>query len=332
MPIPELPPSDVHLETRCLNCGTTFTGNFCPSCGQAASEKLHVPLRIFLRESVLDFFVLDSRLLRTLKIFLLKPGALTLAHIAGKRAPYIPPFRFYLFTTFVMLVLFGFVSGWSKSERERDAKGVVQVNMGNKKSDASDAKGILQINVTPDSSDYADGNFFSHADSVAAGVVVDTAWVESGEFDLKHQLKAGMIHATQNPLAFAAELLRRFLQTLFALMPLYAVVLYLLYRRSGYAFIDHLIFSLHGHTFMFMLVMTVAIMRGIGRAIHADWLQSAVQIFLLAIPVYLFLAMKQVYQQSVLKTTIKFVMLHGIHFVLVLAALTAALFAAFLFR
>jgi hypothetical protein len=75
----------------CANCGAPLTGPFCSACGQ----KWHAgppTVREFLHEAADDVFNIDGKLLRTLRLLFLKPGALTLESFNGRRAGYVRRF------------------------------------------------------------------------------------------------------------------------------------------------------------------------------------------------------------------------------------------------
>ena len=80
----------------CANCGQVFDSDFCPKCGQKRSVQ-----GIRLGEVVGDFasglFNVDAPILRTFREFIVAPGKLTRAFLAGKRKAYTPPVRYFLF-------------------------------------------------------------------------------------------------------------------------------------------------------------------------------------------------------------------------------------------
>lgn len=93
--------------TTCLNCGATLPGQFCPDCGQR-DQPLRQPAHRFIAESVSEYFGLDGRLWRTLKLLLVRPGALTVAYLDGRRAHYLRPLRIYLTATVLFFFLLSF--------------------------------------------------------------------------------------------------------------------------------------------------------------------------------------------------------------------------------
>ena len=67
-----------------------------------------------MRQIVRDFFDdvldLDTRLLRSIRPLLLRPGLLTREYLAGRRARYAPPLRLFLLATLLFVgltVLYG---------------------------------------------------------------------------------------------------------------------------------------------------------------------------------------------------------------------------------
>ena len=89
---------------RCANCGTAMQGEFCHECGQSIHSVLK-PMHHMVEETVETVLHVDGRIVQTLPPLLLKPGFLTLEYFAGRRVPYIAPFRLM----FVLCLLSFFV-------------------------------------------------------------------------------------------------------------------------------------------------------------------------------------------------------------------------------
>ncbi len=94
----------VYENTTCKNCDTAFTGRYCPECGQSVDD-FDKPFGFIFFNFLGDFFAFDTRFFRTLKFLVLKPGYLPTQFFEGKRAPYAPPIRIFIFSSFLMFLL-----------------------------------------------------------------------------------------------------------------------------------------------------------------------------------------------------------------------------------
>ena len=90
---------------NCKNCNTSFKGNFCPHCGQSIYE-YDRPFRFLVADFTGNLFAFDTRFWRSFKALLLRPGKFAKDFISGKRARYMAPFRFYIFSSFIFFILF----------------------------------------------------------------------------------------------------------------------------------------------------------------------------------------------------------------------------------
>ncbi len=91
---------------QCPNCQTMLSAkdNFCPSCGQ---ENHYTDLS--MKELFYDFFGslfnFDGKIWNTLKTIVLQPGQITKQYVEGKRIRFVPPFKLYLFFSFIIFIL-----------------------------------------------------------------------------------------------------------------------------------------------------------------------------------------------------------------------------------
>lgn len=102
---------------------------------------------------------------------------------------------------------------------------------------------------------------------------------------------------------FINQLLSSGSLALFVLLPLFTLFLKLFYIRKKYTYVDHLVFVFHIQTVFFMLFSILYIFKIIGA-------NPKLWIFTLLFLVYLFIALKQFYNQGYAKTSIKFMLLN----------------------
>jgi hypothetical protein len=80
----------------CPTCHTRTLTPYCPSCGERPLKMRDLTLR-GLGEQIFEAFTnVDSRLVRSFRYLLGRPGALTVAHLQGSRKPYIGPVPLFL--------------------------------------------------------------------------------------------------------------------------------------------------------------------------------------------------------------------------------------------
>lgn len=91
-------------EAACPNCGTPAPRRFCPECGQRQGEEA-TKLRFWLRRTADEYFSLDGRIPRTLRLLLLRPGRLTVEWHRGRRARYSNPLRLALLGAVIMVAV-----------------------------------------------------------------------------------------------------------------------------------------------------------------------------------------------------------------------------------
>ena len=120
-------------------------------------------------------------------------------------------------------------------------------------------------------------------------------------------------------------------QTLLVLMPVFALMLKLLYWFKRRLYMEHLIVALHSHSFMALaltLMMLFSWLRTALAPVHGFWngtLGWAMALTGIWIPLYLLLMQKRVYAQGWPMTVLKYLALAVFYSVLLVLALAAAL-------
>jgi hypothetical protein len=126
--------------------------------------------------------------------------------------------------------------------------------------------------------------------------------VTGGVFGTMHKLAA-------DPAALNEPLTTWIPRALFCLVPIYALLLALFHmrRRQDYYLVDHLVFSLSIHTFLFVvLILAVGLSQVLSGGVTAALL-------LVILSVYIFMAMKRFYAQGWFITSVKFLVVSGIY-------------------
>ncbi|MBC7941830.1 MAG: DUF3667 domain-containing protein [Chitinophagaceae bacterium] len=246
----------------CLNCAQPWSPprpRFCPACGQETNIR---PPRIgeFMQQFAGAYFASEGALWRTLKLLLLRPGELTRQYLAGRRKYYVLPLRLYLTISLVTLLATRVVAGLSLEE-----PGAIQVDL---------KKGqYIVLEFGPDlRAGMKDGLFF------CTGL---PTW-------LCQRLQRRMDLDARAMQREIAEFGKRFLGNIgigmFVMLPVFALLLKMVYWNRRLHYTEHLVFALHVHAFWFVALLVVLPDQPV-----IDALAFA------AIPVYTFMAMRRVY-------------------------------------
>jgi hypothetical protein len=244
-------------DPRCLNCGAELSGHWCSKCGQEDNE-LRVSLRRLTRDFLADQLGLESKVPTSLWLLLSKPGLLTKEYLAGRRVRTLLPLRLYLSASvlyFLLLSLPFFGRTFSPTVK---LTGVEAATL----------------------------------DSVRSGKA-DSGATET--FASRRMKRFGAMSTEEAVSFFRSSFVRYMPNAVFLLLPVFTLILYLLYRKTGRYFAEHLIFTLHVHAFAFV-VLTIAL-------ILPDALDIVVPLWIL---VYLFIALRRVYEESRRRTAVKF--------------------------
>ena len=278
--------------STCANCGDVLAGEFCSRCGQQAID-LHRPFSSLVSDAVGDILNLDTRLARTLHPLMLKPGQVAKDVIAGRRAAHVPPLKSYLIAA---LIFFGLFTIFPSRAPVR-----VFVQGSPEQEKARNEGGSRTTFSLPPHISYYDD------------------WYQGA-----------VARAMKQPEAFAHAVYANVPRAFFFLVPVFALFLELLYRKQGYL-IDHLVFALYYHAFvfldfslLFLAARSGAYVTGIGAAVLAlaltGWLFA-----------YLPIALRRVYGGSRLTTSLKFATL-GVLYVFAFFAAAPVIFGAALLQ
>ncbi|MBI1212250.1 MAG: DUF3667 domain-containing protein [Alphaproteobacteria bacterium] len=272
----------------CANCGAPLTGRYCARCGQDSHEH-RVPVRSLLTEAADQFFSVDSRILRTLYLLIAKPGALTHEYIAGRRQPYVPALRLYLFITvafFVGLSAFNiaFLQLVPYDPKTEPPASYVAVS--------NDVAGMVAAR-------YVLLRPLQHVtltDAQRAALQKMRANLESQSVTsaaIGDRLVRIMMRAYADSAAFNAEIQVWVTRFLLLMMPLFALGVAAL-RPGRFLIIDHLIFALHLHSFLFVLLFAAV---GLAALVPGPFVLLTV---LLVAALYLFLSLRRAYGLNLL--------------------------------
>jgi hypothetical protein len=80
----------------CPTCNALVATPFCPICGESPLHAHALTLRSLFGHMFAAFTSIDSRLVRSFRYLVSRPGVLTVAYLEGRRKPYLGPVRLFL--------------------------------------------------------------------------------------------------------------------------------------------------------------------------------------------------------------------------------------------
>lgn len=319
-------------QKNCLNCGTIVNGRYCHICGQ---ENI-LPKQNFwtlTKHFVFDVFHFDGKFFDTLKPLFSAPGRLSKDYILGKRARYLDPIRMYLFTSAIFFLIFYNIGPRdtfnaedqyvSKAERlelaSRLLKDSVDPSTLSKLSFLLDTSVNLKlVNTVPNTKDTGviriEGRTYvlKSGDFIQTDSALKSNWlIQKIAIKLNNKIKENDNNIRRVSEDFGREFIHKLPYLLFISLPLFALVLKLLYAsKKGFYYSDHAVFTLHHYILSFLLLLLAIIFLFLKE--RAGWAVFDWLVFLVFVvwPLYLYLAMKRFYQQGWLKTFFKFILLN----------------------
>ncbi len=270
----------------CRNCSAALSGPFCAQCGQQDID-YHRSFHHLFHDLLENVFHFEGKFFVTVAWLLTKPGRLTLEFLAGRRASQLNPLRFYIFVSVLFflglsLLNHGHLVDFDRQQVNRLQGELTGPTAGAAAKTAPPGKVHTKITINRDS-------------ALGRSLV---AKLQSGELTLSDIWE---------------KLEHRVPTLLFLGVPLFALLLKILYLRSGRFYVEHLIFSLHLHTWAFLVCMVgtgYLKLAGLG----PDWLETlcgwALALWGLG---YLFRSFRVIYGEGRIRTACKIGLLGLVH-------------------
>lgn len=322
---PPLLPKEISADAQthvpsCLNCSTPTPDRFCPHCGQEATQS-KASIQHLVREFIGETFGYDSKLVHTLVPLVTRPGSLTNEYLSGRRAPYLSPFRLYVFFS----LLFFVTLAWRDSPQ-------------NLIKQATDEQTAAKLSADKPAPPVPPDNkiSFSFADKPGEKETIDLDTLPKtiAEYDAQQRdpknknpdapsrqffTKRVILIKQMGMAAFVGRILNNLPKMMFVMLPLFALLLKFIYWRSRRLYIEHLLFALHCHAFLFFALTVMELLQT----------PAVSGLFTLWLMIYLFWAMRVVYRQGWVKTLCKFGILGIVYFTVLGILLLGTIFVTF---
>jgi len=277
-----LRPPEARSES-CLNCEAPLSGPFCSQCGQR-----DIPPYPSTRELLVDAFWelsgWDGRFASTARELIRRPGGLTREFLEGRRARYISPLRLYLMASLVYFLIAAIAPHPDVAQAKLLSADVGASHVG---ASISRPRAVAEV---------------------AGAAIAEQRPVSPAERDsiLREANRAPAImrpflrRALLDPVGLKKGMLEAMPRALFALVPVFAAIVALFYRRRRYP--EHLYFGIHLHAFAFLALTLLVLAKMTQVPLVVGTVQLAVLIW---IPTYATLSFRRVYGGSMVATLAK---------------------------
>jgi Protein of unknown function (DUF3667) len=332
--------------THCENCGAPLTGRYCSECGQPAIDYRRSFRHVLI--DVLDSFLnWDSKVFATIALLIVRPWQLTNEFVAGKRVRYLHPLRLYLLAS---ILFFFAVNYWAKSLHvdhgplPPEARSEIETALKNEnlppqaraalekrleqKSPAPEVTASPQESTSPKPESEKPASKKQRQEQANETAKENNPVFKFGpekpsnafEKWIEDRAKEKIGENGLNARLFLASMISNLPYMMLCSIPLFALILKILYIRNRVLYIDHLIYALHIHTFAYVATMLLILITiGLSR-IHLGALGGwIIAILWCAFAVQVFLSIRRVYRQGWIKSFIKF-WLGGVVYLIVLLA------------
>ncbi|MCL5254512.1 MAG: DUF3667 domain-containing protein [Gammaproteobacteria bacterium] len=277
----------------CANCSTPLQGGFCHACGQENTNPIRNMLSL-IHEFFGEMGNWDGRFWRTIWPLLTKPAFLSLEYVRGKRVPYVPPLRMYLFISIFAFIVFSQASGnlnflqgspagssLSSGEAvELSAADREDLRATNQRFREQFGRDIInpellaepELSATPAEDDLPETaqagesrprmtppspptNSGNDLDRLARGEEAFSIGFLSDEQNAELTEKVRFL--AQRPKLLVDRFLSIAPQMMLIMLPIFAVVLKLFYAFSGRYYIEHVVVALHTHAFLLLMTSLI---------------------------------------------------------------------------
>jgi Protein of unknown function (DUF3667) len=331
------------VEKNCLNCNAQVQGKYCHICGQENIEPKESVLHL-VNHFFQDITHFDGKFFTSLKQLIFRPGFLSREYMIGRRASHLNPIRMYVFASALFFLIFFSLYHFNPG---KNIKVNTEVNGMPVKAialmDSLKYKKFIDTIVANDADmkfAYNKDFYLKYLDSIGHS---ESFNFTPSKYTTRRQYDSALAHGKNHNwferllvykqielnekykgdskaaiAAFVNSLLHSIPQLLFFSLPLFALLLKLLYLRAKqYYYVNHAIFTIHLFVFVFIALLFIFGINKLEETTGAAWLSYLSGTMVFIIFFYNYKAMRNFYQQRRAKTIFKFCLLHFINFFLV---------------
>jgi len=351
-------------EKNCLNCGAEVNGRYCGQCGQENIEPKET-FGSLVHHFVGDITHYDTKFFITLKYLLFKPGYLTKEYTAGRRNKYLDPIRTYVFVSLLFFVALFFKKNdeetasaenynghYVNKARQQLADSLRNSDKPALKSTAYDSIKSAVVKNIADNLDTLAVKDTTEAIGLSVGnngvifTLVENKYSTVAEYDSAQQAMPDSLrdkgffrwmlrtnislksrYGSRSQVVVGENFEHNVPKMMFVLLPLFAWFIYIFHNRKKYYYAQHAIFSIHFHSFMFVLFLLFTVIGWLFP--HINNLIVLPISALVILFIYMAAALKQTYNQSFFIASLKTLAIGVMYIISLLICIIALAFINF---
>lgn len=333
--------------TYCKNCGKKLKGMYCSQCGQYALD-IEQPFWKYLQQYFENVYQFDSKVWLTLYYLFRRPGFLTREFNAGKINSYVHPLRLFMFLSCLFFIFaFSLLDDWKKMQAHTEEMAEWEALKNTEEAgswtsyETVMAQSGLEDTVIWTVTDTAMLSSYKPMLRLLESPYQDTfrvqlaqvifqdefqAWEKSDtifvlEKDSVHQAQVDVTKKQKRELKdLRSEWKYNQLVSWYSsnwpliallLIPIFALLLMLFFRKEKLGYMSHLVFALHLHSVLLIISAVMLILLWLG--CHWGMLYGFLWIYFL---VYSIIAVRRVYSRSSWgKAVLKTFLLYGSYWI-----------------
>lgn len=290
----------LRTDKTCLNCGADVVERFCPSCGQENVETKK-SFHYLFTHFVEDLVHYDNSFWKAIKYLLYSPATLTIIYLNGKRKQFMAPVKLFIFVNFFAFFVF---NAFVFHEMEKN----VTKEPETKNSDL-DKKNIFNDKV----------RFVGNSQKKGA----EKTWIDVNINEKITKLNQKLTIREIYKIMFN-KAVANLPKWIFFFMPFFALGLWLTHNKKKWWFFDHGIFTFHFFSTVLLLLSFAAIIStlvGLTPYECNGWYEFIV---FLILQIIFYKSYRKFYQESRIKTFLKFCFIYLFNFIMLLIIMILA--------
>jgi hypothetical protein len=335
--------------SSCGNCDYQFSGseNYCPKCGQD-NHIPNVPIGHLFLEFLESIFHFDTKIWKSLQYLIFYPGRMTKDFLENKRARFVPPVRLYIFISVIYFLLLNvFHIGTISINKKSTSDFQIGFNSNkNEKTTAEEIDSLMDAIIVEDS--LKADHLLTAKDSFSyLNMKFRIHDLVTFTKD-KHTSPEALLRKYNYPVTFFNKIIlkqtakaftsksqyiqdvfdfisKKASMAMFFILPLFALIVNLLFFRQKRNYYEHLIFSIHYHSAIFLFLSLFILYYKLSG--EAGVILVAIVLGIL----YFYKSLRTIYNQSKVKTMIKTILFFFSYFLVLSFALIALFILGLLF-